>query len=577
MNAGVVAAAVIACGNGDLENEAWGTSSADEESATEASNTVTDTDSEVSTSAEEESETETGPILDVGGTTTGNPDDPGDPQTCQEAATYRTYVGCDFWPTVTYNPVLENFNFAVAVANGNDESVEVSVERDGSVVDSVTIAPGDLGLLKLPWVLELKGPQFNAQTTGDRPNESIRVDGGAYHLTSDLPVSAWQFNPLEYTDEVANCALVQSIGLGESCLSVSNDAALLIPSTAMTGNYRLFLKNSVKGSTGGYDDTPASVAITATQDNTQVSVELTATAQVIAGPGVPAIALGGTANFDMNAGDVIQLMGQPGPFWGDAHSDLSGSLVKADKNVQVIGVVALTSVPSPEIAGQGYADHLEETILPAEVLGERYVIVPPSSSTGQNIGHHMRFYGNFDDTTLTYPGEQPAGAPTSLQSGEVIDLDTDVAFEVVGTHSFAIASFGKGGQVHTPAAVPTIGDPAFTMAIATDQYRGRYVFLAPNDYLDSYADIIMPADAVVMLDGNPLSGSSTAIANTDWVFVRELLGPGVNGVHILESEGGEGGSAPGVGLQIMGYGHATGYMYPGGLNLKLISEPPNIP
>ena len=37
------------------------------------------------------------------------------------------------------------------------------------------------------------------------------------------------------------------------------------------------------------------------------------------------------------------------------------------------------------------------------------------------------------------------------------------------------------------------------------------------------------------------------------------------------------GDAPGMGLQVMGYGHATGYMYPGGLNLELISEPPNIP
>jgi hypothetical protein len=570
-----------ACGDSSVDNEAWGASSAGSEEATaEGGPTQGDTassSSDASTSVGEESEAETGPVLDVGGATGGGTGNTTDPQSCEEAAINRSYVGCDFWPTVTYNPVLENFTFAVAVANGNDEEVAVVVERNGAMVDNVSIPAGDLGLLELPWVSELKGPQFNAQTTGDRPDESIRVDGGAYHLTSDLPVTAWQFNPLEYTDEVANCALVQSIGLGESCLSVCNDAALLIPSTAMTGNYRLLLKDSVKGTTGGYDDTPASVAITATEDGTQVDVELTATAQVLAGPGVNAIPAGGTASFNMDAGDVVQLMGQPGPFWGDAHSDLSGSLVKADKNVQVIGVVALTSVPSPEVAGQGYADHLEETILPAEVLGQRYVVPPPSSSTGQNIGHHIRFYGNFDGTTLTYPGDQPPGAPTTLDSGEVVSFETNVAFEVMGSQSFAIASFGKGGQVHTPSAVPTIGDPAFTLYVATDQFRSRYVFLAPTDYLDSYADIVMPADAVVSIDGGALTGTPTPITGTDWVVVREALGAGSNGVHVLESDAGEGGDAPGMGLQVMGYGHATGYMYPGGLNLELISEPPTIP
>jgi hypothetical protein len=566
-----------ACNDGEVDNEAWGAGAESAEDSSSNGSTKGSEESSVSTGDDDDSDSDsTGPILDVAMTTSGGTGNTTDPATCMEAAIERTYVGCDFWPTVTYNPVLENFNFAVAVANGNSEEVNITVERNGSMVAMVTIPAGDLGRIELPWVAELKGPQFNAQTTGDRPNESIRVDDGAYHLVSDLPVTAWQFNPVEYTDEVSDCALVQSIGLGESCLSVCNDAALLIPSTAMTGNYRVFLKDSVKGTTGGYDDTPGSIAITATEDGTSVDVELTASAQVVAGPGVAAIPAGGTANFSLDAGDVLQLMGQPGQFWGDAHSDLSGSLVKADKKVQVIGVVALTSVPSPEVAGEGYADHLEETILPSEVLGQSYVVTPPSSSTGANIGHHLRFYGNFDGTTLSYPGGTPAGAPTSLDSGEVVSFQTSESFEVQGSQSFAVASFGRGGQVHTPNAVPTVGDPAFSLAVATDQYRSRYVFLAPTDYLDSYADIIMPSDAEATLDGNALTGAPEAIPGTNWVLIREPLEAGVNGVHVLESVAIE-GDAPGMGLQVMGYGHATGYMYPGGLNLELISEPPNIP
>ncbi|MEM7152064.1 MAG: IgGFc-binding protein [Myxococcota bacterium] len=516
-----------------------------------------------------------GPVLDVG--PGGGGTDPGvDPQTCAEAAIHHTYVGCDFWPTVTYNPVLTNFSFTAAVANGGDEPAEITVERDGVEVATATVAPGSLEKIPLQWVEGLKGPQFNAQTTGDRPNSSIRVDGGAYHLTSSVPVTVWQFNPLEYTDEVANCSLVQQIGLGSSCLSVSNDAALLIPSTAMTGNYRIFLKDSVKGTTGGFDDAPGGAAITATQDGTTVTVHLAEQAQFAAGTGVAAVDPGGTAVFEMDAGDVVQLLGNPGVFWGDVHSDLSGSLVTADAPVQVVGFVPLTSSPSPEIAGEGYADHLEETMLPAEVLGAHYIVAPPSSATGANIGHYVRIYGNFDGTTLEYPGGQPAGAPTTLDAGQVVAFETSEGFEVTGNESFAIGMFVKGGQLHTPNDVPTIGDPAFSLAVAVDQFRSRYIFLAPDDYLVSYADILLPAGATATLDGAPLTGTPQPIDGTSWTLVRELLSKDTGGVHRLVADMADEEDAPGLGLQIMGYGHATGYMVPGGLNLELISAPPPV-
>ena len=516
-----------------------------------------------------------GPVLDVG--PGGGGTDPGvDPQTCAEAAIHATYVGCDFWPTVTYNPVLTNFTFTAAVANGGDEPAEVRVERDGVEVATVTVAPGSLEKIPLPWVDGLKGPQFNAQTTGDRPNSSVRVDGGAFHLTSSVPVTVWQFNPLEYTDDVANCSLVQQIGLGSSCLSVSNDAALLIPSTAMTGNYRVFLKDSVKGTTGGFDDAPAGIAITATQDGTAVTVHLADGAQYASGTGVAEVEAGGTAMFQMDAGDVVQLLGNPGIFWGDVHSDLSGSLVTADAPIQVVGFVPLTSSPSPEIAGEGYADHLEETMLPAEVLGAHYIVAPPSSATGANIGHYVRFYGNFDGTTLEYSGTMPAGAPTTLDAGQVVAFETSEGFEVTGSESFAIGMFVKGGQLHTPNDVPTLGDPAFSLAVAVDQFRSRYIFLAPDDYLVSYADIYLPQGATATLDGAPLTGTPQAIEGTTWTLVRELLSKGTGGVHRLEADMADAKDAAGLGLQIMGYGHATGYMVPGGLNLELISAPPPV-
>jgi len=81
----------------------------------------------------------------------------------------------------------------------------------------------------LPWVPELKGPEFSRTTTSDgRAKDSVRVDGGAYHLMSTAPVTAWQFNPLQYSKPkdgfAAGCGTTFNTA---NCFSASNDASLL--------------------------------------------------------------------------------------------------------------------------------------------------------------------------------------------------------------------------------------------------------------------------------------------------------------------------------------------------------------
>ena len=77
----------------------------------------------------------TGPIIEVGGGggSTGAGDD-NNPTTCAQAAENRTYIGCDFWPTITYNPVYSEFKFAVVVANGGSAEAAITVERAGAAV-----------------------------------------------------------------------------------------------------------------------------------------------------------------------------------------------------------------------------------------------------------------------------------------------------------------------------------------------------------------------------------------------------------------------------------------------------------
>ena len=126
-----------------------------------------------------------------------------------------------------------------------------------------------------------------------------------------------------------------------------------------------------------------------------------------------------------------------------------------------------------------------------------------------------------------------------------------------------------GGQAQDPNADDPQGDPSLSFEVAVEQFRSTYIFLAPVDYAESYADILVPPGANVTLDGAALTGPSTPI-DSGWAVVREPLSTTGTGAHDLESD------QP-VGLQIMGFGHATSYYTPGGLNLNHIAPPPVVP
>src|SRR5207253_5119550 len=49
----------------------------------------------------------------------------GDPKTCAEAAARKSYIGCDYWPTVIANNVWSVFDFAAVVANACTDPADI--------------------------------------------------------------------------------------------------------------------------------------------------------------------------------------------------------------------------------------------------------------------------------------------------------------------------------------------------------------------------------------------------------------------------------------------------------------------
>jgi hypothetical protein len=394
-----------------------------------------------------------------------------------------------------------------------------------------------------------------------------------------VPVTAWQFSPLDYQQPGANC---QGLPPGtQTCLSVSNDASLLLPTTAMRQFYRL-AGRSAQNIGGGemYGSAQGGFAITATDNNTTVDIQLSpdrkaevgtgaliGAAVLAAGAGVTAAMPGETVSYTLQQGDVLQLVGQWGAFEPEPHGDLSGSLLHSSAPVQVIAFnPLLNGVPNWM---DGNPDHIEETVLPAEVIGRSYVVAAPTGPDKRVPGHVVRFFGNADGTTLTYGGAPPAGAPATLRAGEVVEIGpVTEAFTVEGNEAFSVVSIMLGGTKQDPGG--TRGDPSLTTEVTPEQFRKQYTFLAPLTYLENYADILIPDGVTVTLDGAPLTGTPEPIAGTTWSLVREKLGDGQDGAHRLAA-------SEKVGLQVMGFGNATSYSYAGGLDLKLITRAPKPP
>lgn len=501
--------------------------------------------------------------IGLGGSGIGSTPQPGaDPRTCEQAAALKSYIGCDFWPTVTANSVWSIFDYAVVVANAGEDVAHVEVTRDGASLAQEQIPPNSLAKIYLPWVPELKGPDADECAVGKPFGGSVRVDGGAYHLVSTRPVTVYQFNALEYKGEGGpagkswdSCPGNDYCRSGRGaigCFSFTNDASLLLPSTALTGNYRVTGQQGWEAvDIGGY------MVVTGTQDNTSVTVRVAQRGAVLEGDGIPAASGGETFTFTLDAGDVVEIMGDPS-------TDLSGSLVTATRPVQV-----LTGIPCAQSPVGVYAcDHLEESVFPAETLGRRYFVTVPTSPGERLVGHIVRIYGNVDGTQLTYPSGRPQGAPRTINAGEVVELDqVDIDFEIVGDHEFAVSSFMLGAELVDPgSAEEQKGDPSQTLATAVEQYRTKYVFLAPSDYDENYVDVIQPMDALLTLDDVEVSLVPTPIGS-GFGITRIRLGPGNNGAHVLTA------TAP-VGIQVLGYGSYTSYHYPGGLNLTAIAPPP---
>ncbi len=489
---------------------------------------------------------------------------------CSPSSLGTGYSGCDFFPTVTANPVHSAFHFAIGVVGTREGDTNVVVTQGTRTIATRTIHGRAIEIIELPWVRELKGGDYTAPTyrIPELPN-SMLVREGAYRVRSTLPISVYQFNALEYqlpdvTDpSCPDDSLNPSPGsMGDTCTSYSNDASLLFPANALGSDYETLGWPSA--TSGGM----ATVTVTAVENGTVVDVTgppgpqpdfVTPYGPVRAGGGVDRA---GDGRVTMSAGDVLEIIATGfAPVSSDNSLfyapgvDLSGTRIRSNKNVQVIVGNSCANVP---LDGP-YCDHLEDFALPAHALGQEYVLVNfAPQREGARQAYTIRVGGGAG-TTVRF--EPPIASPVTFGPErpylQISGIRDNV--RLVSDRPFNVVQYMQGGTTTDPVRAAPIADPAMAYGVPTRQFRTDYGFYAATSYQTNFVNVVAPIGATIMLDGTPVDVASFSRVGTS-DFVAGYVPLTDTGAHRMT------GSLP-FGILIYGYGYQTSYAYPGGLNL----------
>ncbi|MCB9705394.1 MAG: IgGFc-binding protein [Myxococcales bacterium] len=436
---------------------------------------------------------------------------------CGKEALGLNYIGCDYFPTLTpqYPGYQTNPHvFAVAVSNTSGAMAKITVTRGANMVTTDMVAPGTVKTITLPWDNVLT--EMNGTTK--------LIAEGAYRLRSDQPVTVYQYNPLAAT--------------------VTNDASLLLPRNAWTGNYLV-------ASWQHWDQVarPGFYAVIAAEADTTVTLQPSATGnKVSAGAGVNA---DGTGVAMLQPSDVLMVRSATG-------GDMTGTIVTADRPVQVIAGHPCTNVP----LDKGACDHLEESMFPLDTLAKDYIVVPPAQvpDDTKEKAQMVRFIASEDATTLTFEPDQ--AFPKALnKAGDFIEVSTTVAaFRVTSDKKIAVAQYMVG-----QSAGYGTSDPAMLMSVATDQFRKTYLFHAPPTWSANYVDIIAPTGASLMVDNMAVPGALKPIGNSGFGYIHVKLSNAGDGTHTVSSD-------QEVGISVYGVLNYGSYWYAGGLDLMPIPQ-----
>jgi IgGFc binding protein len=525
-------------------------------------------------------------------------------QLCDQAAMEQSNVGCEYWGVDLDNAdISPSLNaaaqqYAIVVSNVQPDLVaHVTVTQDDSLpgdathqlqtVASATITPQNLEVFNLG-PREVDGSADGTFNTGT----GTALSRHAYKVTSDFPIVAYQFNPLDNVNVFSNDA---SQLLPFSGLNSGAGIAYVVPAWPQT------IAITSDPSTNFGVELRAFLAVVATRDDTHVSVQTNA--RVIAGgPFDGGLAEGGTGTATLQAFEVLNLE------TGDFNADFTGSVVSADQPVVVFPGSEASDAPTYTTLGDRYccADHLEHQTPPVRTVGKSYVLAKMPNRTsaviaaGGNIGEiqELEYYKivaaqpGTTHVTTTLPSPYDAFDLVGQGASQILVSPNDF---ILNASQPAMVLQVQSGQDAggVPQGLPG-GDPSTLFPSPREQWRSDYILLTPDKYVFDYLVVVAPSDAHVYIDGLELDSTDSGVTPSDglttqqrgsptppfWTYRYQLSYPIIDptqqppnnvqpgkqndGVHHIQAD------EP-VGVIAYGFDSYVSYAYAGGTQLTVIN------
>jgi hypothetical protein len=461
---------------------------------------------------------------------------------CAAAENARSNVGCEFWPVHLWNTAVGTFG-VVASNPSPTQAASVTLADNHGYGQTVSVPPRGTYTFMVPG-----GTDALVQT---------ELSNKALHLTSTLPIQAYEFNQLD------------SAGL------YSGGASVLLPAHTLTERYYALVYPyhpcpacaAVPGSGATY------VTVVAAHDGTTVSITVAAPTRASPDGVVPALTAGSTQTFTLNRFDTLEI----GTDEIDG-LDMSGTYVQASAPIAVYAGAGTSTIP----VGDSGGDHLEAQAFPLETWDTSYFVAKTQPRDGETDIYRVLASEN---GTIVGTSDPSISVPV-LGAGQVYELATDEPLRIDASHPVLvyhyIPAWGFNGGTHDPSVytVPPnngcqapggwfgpddtqcIGDANMYPTIPFGQFRSDYIFYTPMNYAWDFVDLIAPLGARISLDGQAVP-ALTPIGAGSYGFVRVPVANS-GGAHTVLGDSD-------FGLEVYGYDSYVSYAYPGGLNLNLIA------
>jgi len=510
---------------------------------------------------------------------------------CEAIAQIDGTIGCEFWAPTP--PFVFNGNdaatqrgpcFAVFLANTWEDSVKITIERDGQSFDASTYAripsgiapntqydplpeeglpPDEVAILFLSHRPGVKNSTSLECPIPPAVLEDTAVSGAgkgkAFRVVTDRPVRAYDILPY---------------GGASSYLP---SATLLFPATSWGEN---FVANAPEQ--GAQNDGRFALVV-ANEDGTTVKVA--PKTDFPGGMGVDPAPANVTTEYTLNAGEILQWSGLSHPM------DPTAAIIESDKPIALWTGNKYMRIDSATSPGGGGGESAHQQIPHVTALGSEYlgagVVTRLPNLAPESVPY--RLVGAVDGTELTWDPMPDPNVPTMINAGQIVDFESTQLFVVTSQdedHPFLFSQYMAGTQANFRPGCSNqqgncgLGDEEWVSLVPPAQFQDRYVFFTDPTYPttnlvvmrvkgedDAFADVTV--ECMGAIEGwQPLGGDG----RFEYAHVDLTRGgqpePGTTcdtSRHLAESD-------KTFGIVVWGTDSYSSYGYPGGGDIAGIND-----